>query len=93
MSGTGKRDDNPSAHHSSQDGDGRHETARQTTGDALGAYAKGDQEKGDELAEKARQMDSTAVQEVIDDLDEDAGSDRSVPGKAGSPGSREESGR
>jgi len=93
MSGTGKRDDNPPARHSSRDRDERHETARQTTEDAVGAYAKGDREKGDRLAEKARQMDSTAVQEVIDDLDEDAGSDHSVPGKAGSPGSREESGR
>jgi hypothetical protein len=59
--------------------DDKHEDARQTTEDALGAYAKGDEKKGDELVEKARRTDDSAVKEVLEDLEEDAGSDHSVP--------------
>jgi hypothetical protein len=59
--------------------DDKHESARQITEDALGAYAKGDDKKGDDLVEKAKQTDSSAVEEVLDDLEEDAGADHSVP--------------
>lgn len=59
--------------------DDQHETARQLTEDALGAYVKGDQQKGNQLVEKAKKTDGSAVEEVIRDLDEDAGSDHSVP--------------
>jgi hypothetical protein len=44
MSGTSKRDRHPSAHNSCQDKDERRDAARRATEDALGAYAKGDQE-------------------------------------------------
>jgi hypothetical protein len=59
--------------------DQKHETARQLTEDALGAYAEGDQKKGDKMVEEAKRTDTSAVKEVIEDLDEDAGSDHSVP--------------
>jgi hypothetical protein len=83
MSEIGKRNGNPSDQDSALNKDERHEAACHTTEGALGAYAQGDQKKGDELAEKAKQMDSSAVREVMDDLNEDAGSDHSVPNKAG----------
>jgi hypothetical protein len=57
----------------------KHESARQTTEEALGAYAKGDEKKGDDLVEKAKRTDNSAVKEVLEDLEEDAGSDHSVP--------------
>lgn len=56
-----------------------HDTARQLTEDALDAYVKGNEKKGDELVEKAQQTDSSAVEEVKQDLDEDAQSDHNVP--------------
>lgn len=59
--------------------DKKHETARQLTEDALGAYAEGDRKKGDKMVDEAKRTDSSAVKEVIEDLDEDAGSDHSVP--------------
>lgn len=52
-----------------------HEKARDLAEDALGAYAKGDHKKGDQLADKAQELDREAVIEVIRDIDEDAGSD------------------
>ena len=66
-------------HSPEQNKNDRHETARQLTEDALGAMVKGDQQKADELVEQAKRTDSSAVKEVIQDLDEDAGSDHSVP--------------
>ena len=53
----------------------RHEQARDLAEDALGAYAKGDKKKGDQLADQAQNLDREAVVEVIRDIDEDAGSD------------------
>jgi hypothetical protein len=61
------------------DKDEQHETARQLTEDALGAYARGEREKGDKMVEEAKRTDSSAIEEVIQDLDEDAGSDHTVP--------------
>ncbi len=52
-----------------------HEKARDLAEKALDEYAKGDQAKGDKLAEQAVQIDRSAVEEVVQDLDEDAGSD------------------
>lgn len=53
------------------DGD-EHEKARDLAEKALGEYAKGDQRKGDKLAEEAADLDRSAVEEVVADLDEDA---------------------
>jgi hypothetical protein len=73
-----ERKDNASSSGGKED---KHENARQITEDALGAYAKGDEKKGDDLVDKAKRTDSSAVKEVLDDLEEDAGSDHSVPKK------------
>lgn len=58
-----------------------HDKARGLAEEALGAYAEGDEKKGDALAEQAKTIDSSAVVEVIEDLDEDA----AVTGKAPGP--------
>ena len=51
-----------------------HDKARDLAEDALGAYAKGDEKKGDALAEQAKKTDRSAVVEVVEELDEDAAS-------------------
>jgi hypothetical protein len=59
-----------------QSGDAdRHVKARNLAEDALGELAKGREDKADRLIEEAKQLDETALQEVVEDLDEDAGSD------------------
>ncbi|MBV9652970.1 MAG: hypothetical protein JOZ42_00255 [Acetobacteraceae bacterium] len=60
----------------------RHEKARLLAEEALEHYAKGNKKKGDELADAAVKLDRSAVEEVVQDLDEDAGSD---PGAAKRP--------
>jgi hypothetical protein len=70
---------NDNAKNPGADKDEQHETARQLTEDALGAYARGEREKGDKMVEEAKRTDSSAIEEVIQDLDEDAGSDHTVP--------------
>jgi hypothetical protein len=49
-----------------------HDKARDLAENALGAYAKGDEKKGDALAEQAKKIDRSAVVEVVKELDEDA---------------------
>lgn len=49
-----------------------HDKARDLAEKALGAYAKGDEKKGDALAEQAKTIDRSAVVEVVEELDEDA---------------------
>ena len=61
----------------------RHQQARDLAEQALEEYAKGDKKKGDELAEKAAQIDRSAVEEVVQELDEDAGSDPDAANRAG----------
>ena len=51
-----------------------HEKARDLTEQALDALVQGDEGKADKLIEKAKTIDVTAVEEVVADLDEDAGS-------------------
>jgi len=53
----------------------RHEKARELAEDALGELAKGHEDKADRLIEEAKKLDESALQEVVEDLDEDAGSD------------------
>ncbi len=61
----------------------KHEQARQLAEDALGAYAEGDETRGDRLAEEAKKIDRSAVKEVVEELDEDAGSDPDAAQRAG----------
>ena len=56
-------------------GDDRHEKARALAEDALGELAKGREDKADKLIEQAKELDASALEEVVQDLDEDAGSD------------------
>ena len=49
-----------------------HDKARELAEDALAAFAKGDEKKGEALAEQAKTIDRSAVVEVIEDVDEDA---------------------
>ena len=46
--------------------------ARDLAEAALGEYAKGDDEKGDRLAQQAIKIDKHAVEELARDLEEDA---------------------
>ena len=55
--------------------EGRHDKARDLTEDALGELAKGREDKADRLIDEAKALDKSAVEEVVADLDEDAGSD------------------
>lgn len=56
-------------------GDDRHEKARDLAEDALGELAKGREDKADRLIDEAKKLDKSALEEVVQDLEEDAGSD------------------
>lgn len=58
-----------------QPGEDRHEKARDLAEDALGALAEGREKEADKLIEEAKKLDESALEEVVADLDEDAGSD------------------
>ena len=58
-----------------------HDKARELAEDALAAFAKGDEKKGEALAEQAKTIDRSAVVEVIEDLDEDAAVTGRAPGQ------------
>ena len=49
-----------------------YDKARDLAEAALGEYAHGHDEKGDKLAEQAVQTDRHAVEELVEELDEDA---------------------
>ena len=61
----------------------RHEKARDLAEKALEEYAKGDKKKGDQLAEEAAKIDRSAVEEVVEELDEDAGSNPDAVNRTG----------
>jgi hypothetical protein len=67
---TGKADRDPEA---------RHELARDKGEEALDALAKGRSDEADRKIQEAKELDPSALQELVEDLDEDAGSD---PGAA-----------
>ena len=56
-----------------QDSD-KHEHARELGEQALEAMDKGDEAKADALIEEAKKLDKTALEELVQDLDEGAGS-------------------
>ena len=60
-----------------------HERARELAEQALEEYAKGDKKKGDQLAEEAARIDRSAVEEVVQELDEDAGSNPDAVNRSG----------
>jgi F0F1-type ATP synthase membrane subunit b/b' len=65
-------------------GDDRHEKARDLGEAALGKLAEGQEAKADQLIEKAKRLDKSALKEIVEDLNEDAGSNpdaaKSTPG-------------
>ncbi len=50
----------------------KHEQARTLTEQALDKLVEGDEQAAGELVEKAKRLDPSGAQEVLDDLDEDA---------------------
>ena len=56
-----------------------HEKARSLAEAALEAFAKGEDKRGDDLAAQAAELDRSAVEEVVQDLDDDAASNHDVP--------------
>jgi hypothetical protein len=64
--------------------DDRHEKARNLGEAALGKLAEGQVAEADQLIEKAKKLDESALKEIVEDLDEDAGSDPNAAKK--SPG-------
>jgi len=58
-----------------EEDDASYDEARKLAEDALEAYAKGDSSKGDRLAKQARNTNPQAVQEVVNELEEDKNSD------------------
>ena len=65
-------------------GDDRHEKARDLGEAALGKLAEGQEAEADQLIEQAKRLDESALKEIVEDLDEDAGSNpdavKRVPG-------------
>lgn len=57
----------------------RHDRAREETEKALDAMVQGDDKRASEHVRQARRIDEAAVREVLDDLNEDADSDHSIP--------------
>ena len=51
----------------------KHEQARDLGEQALDAMNEGDEAKADALIEKAKKLDKTALEELVEDLDEGAG--------------------
>jgi len=65
------------------DGD-RHEKARDLGEEALGKLEEGQEAEADQLIKKAKKLDEAALKEIVEDLEEDAGSDPDAAKK--SPG-------
>jgi hypothetical protein len=59
----------------SRSDDQKHEKARDLVEDALDKLDKGNEKEADRLIEEAKKLDESAAAEVVQDLDEDAGSD------------------
>ncbi len=51
----------------------KHEQARELGEEALEALDKGDEKKADDLIDKAKKLDKTALNELVQDLDEGSG--------------------
>ena len=52
--------------------DDKHEKALDLTEQALDALEEGDERKADKLLDQAKKLDKTAVEEVVNAMDEDA---------------------
>ena len=63
--------------------DDKHEQARDLAEEALAALDEGDEARADRLIAEAKKLDKSAVVEVVQDLDEDAGSDPDAAKRTG----------
>lgn len=63
--------------------DDKYEHARDLAEQALEALDKGDEARADALLAKAKKLDKSAVVELVEELDEDAGSDPAAAKRAG----------
>lgn len=72
MAGTGKRED--AKPEGRQDSGGRHDKARALGERALEDLARGDEGAAERHIEQAKKLDEKALRELVEDLDEDAGS-------------------
>jgi cellobiose-specific phosphotransferase system component IIA len=59
----------------------QHEKARDKGEEALQALAEGKPEEADRKIAEAKRLDPSALEEIVEDLDEDAGSDPEVARK------------
>ena len=50
-----------------------HDKARDLAEKALDAYVEGDQKKGDTLADKAAAIDPSAIEEIVEEMDDGKG--------------------
>jgi len=62
---------------------GKHEQARKLAEEALEKYATGHPGEADRMVEKAKNIDRSAVVELVEELEEDAGSDPEAAKRAG----------
>lgn len=60
-----------------------HEEARKLGEQALEALEDGNEKRADALIGKARKIDQSALEEIVQDMDEDAGSDPATARKTG----------
>jgi hypothetical protein len=60
----------------------RHDKARDLAERALEQLDKGHEAQADRLIEESKKIDPSAAKELVDDLDEDAGSDPAAAGRA-----------
>ncbi len=63
--------------------DDKHEQARDLAEEALAALDEGDEARADWLIAEAKRLDEAALVEVVEELDEDAGSTPDAAKRAG----------
>jgi type II secretory pathway predicted ATPase ExeA len=59
----------------------QHDKARDIGEDALDALAKGKPEEAQKKIDEAKRLDPSALEELVEDLEEDAGSDPNIARK------------
>jgi phage shock protein A len=63
--------------------DNSHEQARDLAEEALAALDEGNEARADRLIAEAKRLDKSALVEVVEELDEDAGSNPDAAKRAG----------
>ncbi len=63
--------------------DDKHEQARDLAEEALAALDEGDEARADRLIAEAKKLDKSALVEVVEEMDEDAGSNPDAAKRVG----------